>query len=196
MNGPTEELRIEIRAQVDEIVNAAPPRTVTPEAEDRLTTIVGRITDALQADLDREDDDPQDLLDATNEWAGLLSYAVSRVYAPASPWPLGLGGWGRGPVKSMRRAAGLLQKPLARAATALGANGFSISVGFPWGVAVGLSWPLTPHTETTVADTNTGTTRAAHAPGMSATRWRILWLRDLARKRWPTGLKIRSGPGQ
>lgn len=31
-----------------------------------------------------------------------------------------------------------------QAATALGANGFSVSTGFPWGVSIGLSWPIPP----------------------------------------------------
>jgi len=146
VNGPSEELRAQIASQLDEIALSQPnaPRSVTPETEDRLTGVLGRITAELEADPVGEDDDPQDLLDATNEWAGLLSYAISRVYAPASPWPFGLGGWGRGPVKNLRRAAAQLQNPLGRAAAATGANGFSVSVGFPWGVSVGLSWPIQP----------------------------------------------------
>jgi hypothetical protein len=144
VNGPSEDLRSEVRFEIDEIVAAQPnePRNVTPQTEDRLTGILGRIADALEAEPVGEDDNPQDLLDATDEWAGLISYAVSRVYAPASPWPFGLGGWGRGPVRGLRRASELLQRPLAQAATALRANGFSVSVAFPWGASVGLSWPI------------------------------------------------------
>jgi hypothetical protein len=146
VNGPSEELRAQIASQLDQIASNQPnaPRNVTPETEERLTGVLGRITAELEADSVNEDDNPQTLLDATNEWAGLLSYAVSRVYAPASPWPFGLGGWGHGPVQSLRRAAVQLQNPLGRAAAALGADCFSVSVGFPWGVAVGLSWPIRP----------------------------------------------------
>ena len=162
MNGPSEELRSEIRSQIDEITGTPPNalRSVTPQSEDRLTGVLTRITDALQLDAVGEGDEPGNLLDATNEWAGLLSYAVGRIYAPASPWPFGLGGWGRGPVRALQRGAELLQIPLAQAATALRANGFSVSVGFPWGVSVGLSWPIP-----LIAPENNATTSAQSRPG-------------------------------
>jgi len=166
MNGPSEELRSQIRSRIDEIAVTLPnePRNVTPQIEDRLAGILNDISIALGNDAVGGDDDPQNLLDATNEWAGLLSYAVSRVYAPASPWPIGLGGWGRAPVKALQRGAGQLQTPLTQAATALRANGFSVSVGFPWGVSVGLSWPIPP-----VSPENSAITVSTQIPATDST---------------------------
>jgi hypothetical protein len=81
-------------------------------------------------------------LGAVESWASLASYAVARFYAPASPWPWKkLAGWSKGVAERLRRVAGLLLTPLKGVAYVLGASLYSISVGFPFGVAIGLEWP-------------------------------------------------------
>lgn len=53
MNGPSEELRREIRSQIDEISVAQPNglRNVTPQTEARLADVLSVIIGALEADV-------------------------------------------------------------------------------------------------------------------------------------------------
>jgi hypothetical protein len=81
-------------------------------------------------------------LAAVESWASLASYAVAHFYAPTSPWPRDVAGWGKEAVEQLRSIAEKLRTALADAARFLGANSFSIGVGFPWGISVGLSWPI------------------------------------------------------
>jgi hypothetical protein len=80
-----------------------------------------------------------DLLATVQTWAGLASAAVSHVYAPASPWPRNLAGWGKKSVVSLQNVVNTLLGPLKRAVAALqkvGINSWSIGVSFPWGVSI------------------------------------------------------------
>lgn len=132
MEGPRDELRIQVGDMIAE-----------PGAEESLEYVLGMIEDELASDVadGAEGDAPEDAVDAVIEWAGLVSHAVARFYAPASPWPRNVAGWSKRAVARLRRVAGLLSAPLQAAAQALGAASWSISIGFPWGISVGLSWP-------------------------------------------------------
>jgi len=79
-------------------------------------------------------------LASLDAWAALMSSAVARVYAPASPWPRRKAGWAQSMVRKLRRMAIRLQALLLPVARALKAVNFSISVGFPWGVSNGLAF--------------------------------------------------------
>jgi hypothetical protein len=81
------------------------------------------------------------LLAIVNQWASLASYVSSSVYGPASPMPKRLAGWGQNASAQLQKLSKVLLKPLAAAAPMVGASGWSISLGFPWGVSIGLSWP-------------------------------------------------------
>jgi hypothetical protein len=82
-----------------------------------------------------------DLLAAVQAWAGLASAVVAQVYAPASPWPRSIAGWGKKATAAIQKVTKLLLGPLQVAAKAVGAGSWSISVGFPWGVSIGVGWP-------------------------------------------------------
>lgn len=132
MDGPSESLRSELSYEFEGM-----------ESENDLEEILARIEGALLADIESNglrDQAPDDLLAAIESWAGLASAAIARFFAPASPWPRSVAGWGRRAVGRLRRIANALVPPLLQAYGAIGATSFSISVGFPWGISIGLSW--------------------------------------------------------
>jgi hypothetical protein len=146
MPGPSLEFRLLIAGRLNEIdtMYHTTPREVTQEVEDQLERILDVILEQCESEMQTSlgSEFAGEVIESVNEWAGLLSYAVGRVYAPTSPWFQGLGGWGRGTTKSLREAARIFGKFANKAASDVGATGFGVSVGFPFGVSVGLSWPV------------------------------------------------------
>lgn len=141
MEGPSEGLRRQVEAQLNELEEISDrqvgDRRVIDEGQ--LAEVLGSIENAIGNDLEEfEQRDPNEELAAIDAWAGLASYAVARVYAPASPFPHP--GWTRRAPENLRRIADKLRGPLKRIAQALGAASWSISVGFPWGVSISVGW--------------------------------------------------------
>jgi hypothetical protein len=113
--------------------------------EERLDQLLSELQEHLNAEISNtrgqfEYEDAEDLLAAADAWAGLISSAVARVYAPASPWRGGRAGWAEKIVRKLREMAAILKELLLPVKAALGAATFSISVSFPWGIGIGLSW--------------------------------------------------------
>jgi hypothetical protein len=77
---------------------------------------------------------------AVLEWASIVSYAVARYYAPASPWKPRKAGWDPRIASRLQWFATVLRLPLSGLLAETGAESYGISVGFPWGISVGLSW--------------------------------------------------------
>lgn len=104
MDGPSESLRSELSYEFEGM-----------ESENDLEEILARIEGALLADIESNglrDQAPDDLLAAIESWAGLASAAIARFFAPASPWPRSVAGWGRRAVGRLRRIANALVPPL------------------------------------------------------------------------------------
>jgi len=144
MDGPSERIRLEVAGALTDIDAARPgARTVDEATETQLEGILAKITDALDDDLRREDPDgqPVELLAKVDAWAGLVSYAVGRVYGPGSPGPGGMAGWSHR-IATWLRGIGceLTLKMMTKAATELGPDSIFVSAGFPWGISIGLSW--------------------------------------------------------
>jgi hypothetical protein len=136
MDGPSVELRQNIgeRLRSGEGLGDA-------EREALASDVLGRVEGELANDVARGfDQEPDQVLSAVDAWAGLASYVVARTYAPASPWQLRIGGWGRDVPEKLREATNTLRGPLSAAARKLGAVSWTISVGLPWGVSVGITW--------------------------------------------------------
>lgn len=161
MNGPSDEFRESIYRQLATIPNHNPitgERVVTPEVEGALTQVMELILGSVVQDVEQSEvlrrdtlqagsesvSEAQFLLVVVDQWSSLVSYAASWVYAPASPSPRRMAGWGLQSISYIRMIANLLFTPLNAAAFALGANSYSINVGFPWGISVGLNWPIDP----------------------------------------------------
>ena len=85
-------------------------------------------------------DDAHEILSSVHAWAALASRAVGEVYAPASPFPWKAGGWGS-EVSARLQALAARFGPAAKiAAKRIWANGVSVSVSFPWGISVGITY--------------------------------------------------------
>jgi hypothetical protein len=131
VEGPSDALREHIATRAEET-----------ESEEELDDVLSEIEDAMSTDFATvESDDPIDDLAAIDAWAGLASYAVARFYAPSSPWPRRLGGWGKRAARRLRRIVSALEPRLKTAAQKTGASSWSIGVSFPWGIQVSLTWP-------------------------------------------------------
>jgi Asp-tRNA(Asn)/Glu-tRNA(Gln) amidotransferase A subunit family amidase len=164
MNGPSDEFRAAIYEQLSAIpnVSAEGEREVTPAVEIELSGVLGlilgtvrqqvegsEVLNRVRAQADQTDGgavtvseiEAQDLLLAIDEWASVASYAVEWVYAPASPSPKKMAGWGRKSIEYLRQITGVLLAPLNLVADAFQADSYSLNVGFPWGISVGLDWP-------------------------------------------------------
>jgi hypothetical protein len=143
MEQPTDEFRQWVGRSLDRLTeDVASKGGDTDYAEEALEEILLSIQDqASGASEAAPAGDPFDDLAAVDAWAGLASYAVARFYAPTSPWPWHKGGWDKAAPKRLREIAEKLRPALETAARAIGAASWSISVGFPWGVSVSVSWP-------------------------------------------------------
>lgn len=160
MNGPAFENRVavldilvEVIAQTLESDQSGPGFEGTRLAEGDLERALDRIAGMVSQDIRNSEyfqtatplslgeAEGRDLLAAIDAWGGLASAAVARTYAPASPWPRSVAGWGKNVTSALQRITRLLLMPLRVAATAMGASSWSIGVGFPWGISISLSWP-------------------------------------------------------
>ncbi len=165
VNGPTDAFRASVYQELLGMRTQAwdDGERVTPETEEVLGDLLERILGQLQVDVqesvvvnpqpdeDQQGDvllatrpsleDAQAVLVAVDEWASVASYAVAWVYAPASPQPARMAGWGGKAVDMLQKIGGALRLPLKAVAVGLEADSYSVSVGFPWGVSVSLDWP-------------------------------------------------------
>lgn len=84
------------------------------------------------------------MLASVEAWASVASHATAEVYAgplrEVGAMHSRLAGWARSVAAKLTELAHLLADYLSKAMQALSPESFSISVSFPWGVSVGLSW--------------------------------------------------------
>ncbi len=142
MEGPSDEFRADVLESIVSVSDAP-----DEEAELRLEATLNDIGALLERDLELggweslDAESAMDQLAAIDAWAALVSAAVARIYAPASPWRRRVAGWAKSVAARLRWLTNLLLAPLRAVAAALGASSYSIGIGFPWGVSVGLNWP-------------------------------------------------------
>ena len=139
MNPPTDSLRAEVFARAIDSRN----RT-DEEADADLAALIARINEQLVEEIKERPPSSvsADALPAAcDAWASLVSHALAQVHAPMSPFPRNRAGWGQRAIQQVQQFARILQAPLFTAQQGLGASSYSISVGFPWGVSIGFTWP-------------------------------------------------------
>ena len=142
MDEPSDELRVEIANALDRLTEEVAAGDGKAYGEDQLDEILGMIEVEVEVALESgPEENEHSELAAVDAWAGLASYAVARFYAPTSPWPWHKAGWSKKAPERLRRIANRLRPPLEKAAHALGAASWSVSVGFPWGISIAVSWP-------------------------------------------------------
>lgn len=123
------------------------------QLETSLAEQLKRLLDELERAIARAElDDPPaltdegatDVLAAVHAWASLASRTVAEVYAPNSPFPWNVGGWGKRIGRILQRIATRLGPLANKAARTIGASGASVAVTFPWGVSVSIQWAVAP----------------------------------------------------
>jgi hypothetical protein len=144
MQPPSDELREEV-AQATEgaILSDLSDQAQEDRLEGLLEYIGARMNDSatgIDQLTELTEEQAEEQLAAIDAWASLISYAVARVYAPASPWPRRRAGWPERIVRRLQQVVKDLRSLLAPVARALRAVHFSIAVGFPWGVSIGMSF--------------------------------------------------------
>lgn len=167
MQGPTSAIRRELAERLQAIENRDPDgnRFVDDYVESSLDEVLEWLSVHLEEDLsvsaeeeyERQQEEgygdlavaiqPEALADHTlavvDSWASLLSYATTWVYAPFSPPPGGQAGASPKILSRIRKYTSMMTAPATQAAAMLGADGWSVSVGFPFtGVSVGLEWDV------------------------------------------------------
>jgi ABC-type proline/glycine betaine transport system permease subunit len=144
MRPPSDQLREEVSQRTESSIlsNLGPQ-----EQEQRLENLLDYIDLSMNQSVtgidqlaELAEDQAEDQLATVDAWVSLISYAVARVYAPASPWPRRRAGWEQSIVLKLRQIVKRLQSLLIPVARALHAVHFSIAVGFPWGVSIGMSF--------------------------------------------------------
>ncbi|MFG1963124.1 hypothetical protein [Nonomuraea sp. NPDC049028] len=119
--------------------------------EDGLNSLLEEIQQRINIDVAIEEDHPpleieeaRYVLVVVEAWASVISDAMVRFYGPESPLKQTLAGWSASIITRLHQLYNVLGRALGFAGAALGAADFGISAGFPWGVSVSLSWPITP----------------------------------------------------
>jgi hypothetical protein len=144
MQPPSDQFREEVAQRTeDSILSNLSDQAQEGLLENLLDDIDARMNQSatgIDQSSELTEDEADDQLATIDAWASLISYAVARVYAPASPWPRRRAGWAQSLVRKLQKIVERLQALLAPVAKALHAVHFSIAVGFPWGVSVGMSF--------------------------------------------------------
>jgi hypothetical protein len=154
MRGPTDEQRERYGNRAVEVAYRHVDndvRYVAGDVEASLQEILDDLLGELAEDVDSDDDwqrlpatddiaAAEHVLASIEAWSALASYVVASLYAPQSPFPRGFGGWASGVAERLRDVTTRLHGPMTAVARVLRPDSWSIGVGFPWGVSVGLSW--------------------------------------------------------
>jgi hypothetical protein len=140
MRAPSRELRQNVAEQARALRDLN-----DEEAESGLENLLHQIFESLQGIIDDNGyftnvERADDIVVSCHGWASLVSHAIAEVYAPNSPFPRRVAGWAQGVINRLDRISATLRKPLDRAKSAAGANSYSISVGFPWGISISFTW--------------------------------------------------------
>jgi hypothetical protein len=124
-------------------------RTEANWSEERLGAILEVVSREAEASLERQfgerepenEDEAHGMISSVEAWASVLSYATSCFYFEGPESFLRRGGFSpRDVTPKLQDAVRKFMPFLRRACQATGATSFSVSVGFPWGISVGLGW--------------------------------------------------------
>jgi hypothetical protein len=116
-----------------------------PEAEDRLAEILDSIHKDSIRQLRLVAEQPRSadaLLNAVTAWASLTSYATTRFYLEGPHSQRKKGGFSTKVAAHLQDAAASWSPFLKEAVKTMNASAFTISVGLPLGVSVGLTWDV------------------------------------------------------
>lgn len=139
------------RLYVPEIEDISRASNDDQAAEDALADVLARIRSDSRTHLDQlvaGPDAGNAVLTAVNAWASLISYATTRFYLEGPESLRKRGGFSMRVAESLQDVAADWSPFLRRALKTMEASSFSIQVGFPLGVAIGLSWQVSDLADT------------------------------------------------
>lgn len=119
-------------------------------SEAELVGVLDEIATAAESDLKQVAgmrDGGHELVSAIETWASVASYATTRFYFEGPESIFKGGGFSKNVVSSLQRHAKTYSGYLRSALAGTGASSFSIAVGFPFGLSVGLTWDLVAQAE-------------------------------------------------
>jgi hypothetical protein len=140
MEGSSDELRLKVGRMLDDLKRAS-----AGTGEDRLGDILRQIHQHITKDLagwENEVDTEEKAaraLPKIDSWLSLVSHAVNHYYAPLGRSET-IAGWNRDVAAEIRGIATTLQAPLRAIVGTLEAISYSIEVGLPDGISLGISW--------------------------------------------------------
>jgi hypothetical protein len=112
--------------------------------EDALAVALEQVAEISEADLNRlaehYAEDERVMFGAVEAWASVASYASSRFYVDGPESFLKRGGESKRVSDSLHDLTAKWSPFLRSACAATKASSFSIAVGFPLGVSIGLTW--------------------------------------------------------
>ncbi len=149
MDGPTIEYRRTLVQILQRDLPQIKPHVVTTQAETVLDDLLLNVASEMELDVERSqylisddasEEDAYSVLAAVDSWMSTASYAVSWVYSPQSPLPIGLSGWSPRVAKRLHHFSQVSHHILSKLRDDLGANSYAVIVSFPFGISVSLSW--------------------------------------------------------
>lgn len=141
MQGPQDAIRARMAVRADHADAEEDVETALAEIEDLLTADLGSdVQPVAEGDTAARTEAGWSELTALHQWAALASYACARFYAPASPWPKNLAGWGQAVATRLQRIAHAIGTRLQAVGKQLGVTSVSVSVNYPWGISLSLNW--------------------------------------------------------
>jgi hypothetical protein len=110
------------------------------KTEEDVDQVLGMIEKAVN-EAAREDahEEAADVMAAIDAWASLASYVVWRFYSPRSPRD-DEAGLSEKTARRLRNLSMAFRRTLDAIKIDIGATGFTVSVGIPWGVSIGVTW--------------------------------------------------------
>jgi hypothetical protein len=141
MQGPQDAIRARITVRADHAHGEEDVEAALVEIEGELAADLGfDAQPGAEEDVCAPDEAAWGELTALHRWAPLASYACARFYAPAGTWPKNLAGWSHGVAACLQRLAHAISMRLQAVGDSLGAASVSVSVSYPWGLALVLNW--------------------------------------------------------
>jgi hypothetical protein len=142
LRAPSEELRGRVASGwIDRDVSDDEREEILERVLDDIGAQLSSALDEAELEELTSDEEAIAQLAAIDAWTGLISHAVARAYAPASPWPRRpLAGWSANVTRRLQQMAQSLRKPLDYIVARLGAATYVLSVGFPSGITLSITF--------------------------------------------------------
>ena len=140
MQAPSKDFRTVIAREAMRL-RESPDEAAENGIDEILLLVLRKLTEEIEAQPpEKEQEEAEALLSVCHAWASLASHAAAEVYAPNSPFPRQLAGWGSRAINRLNQISSTLRRPLDIAKQRVGAGYYSIGIAFPWGISISFTW--------------------------------------------------------